>query len=309
MTRYKIVDWYVHQGHQYEFFKAPHDFYLIDSKGGVPKWNKKHRPLGSNVNLISEEEAKKIDFDIAIIRTPIPSKRYGVFISKGAAPIAVIQTTEPINLDRRIGHVVWNSKEAMKKKITFYKGRKIHNIIHGYDPDEFKILNLEKNGRVLTVANHFKKRAHIMGFDIWSHVNKKTKICDVVGSKNEEITGSIDHFSNFEDLIKCYNSYSIYFNPTRNSAMPRSRAEAAMCGMPIISTMNYDFKNYFKPGIDALLSNNRDELARYIKQMSESEQMRIDYGMRSRELAIKHFHIKDFIAKWERVFYQATKRR
>lgn len=309
MARYKIVDWYVHQGHQYEFFKAPHDFCLIHPNGSRPNWNEEHRPLGDNVTLVTEEEALRMSFDIVIIRTPIPSKRYRKFINKGAVPIAVIQTTDPIWLPPNVHHIVWNSRQAMKKRLGFYKNRHQHFIVHGYDPKEFKPIDVEKNERVLTIANHFKKRDHIMGYDFWEFVQNRARICDVVGSKNEDVPGSLPHTESMDELIRLYSEYSIYFNPTRHSAMPRSRAEAAMCGMPIVSTMNYDFKNFFNPRKDALMSNNPRDLLKFINRLSESEQMRADYGGRARELAIKHFHIDDFLAKWELIFERAIEDR
>lgn len=302
MKKYRILDWYVHQGHQYEFFKTGHDFFLVAANGKRPVWNSDHRPMPKNLHLISEERAKSLDFDIVIIRTPIPSKRYLPFIHKGAAPIAVIQTVHPIWLPREIKHVVWNSHEAMRKKLSFYRNRHQHFIIHGFDPEEFKQIEAEKNNRILTVANHFKKRGHIMGYDIWDYIKKRVPRCDVIGSKNEDIPGSIDHKKTMVELLEAYNKYSIYLNPTRESAMPRSRAEAAMCGMPIVSTMHFDVKRFFRPGKDAILSNDKRLLASELNRMLESKQMRIDYGMAAREVAIKHFHIDDYLSKWNTLF-------
>lgn len=306
MKKYKVLDWYVHQGHQYEFFKLNHDFYLVAPSGKKPEWNAKHRPLNKNVHLISLEEAKKMSFDIVIIRTPISSQIYRPFIKRGAAPIAVIQTTDPIWLPREVKHVVWNSHNAMKRRLGFYKLRHQHFIVHGFDPDEFTDLKLERNDRVLTVANHFKQRANIMGFDIWKKVESKVKRCDILGSKNEEISGALPHSETFEELLNYYNTYEIYFNPTRSSAMPRSRAEAAMCGMPIVSTMYYDIARFFKPGRDALISNNIGDLRQYIINLRESPQMREDFGGRAREIAIKKFHINNFLTKWQQIMDRAV---
>ena len=307
MKKYKIIDYFVHQGHQREFAKTGHDFYLIGANGKVPNWNQDHRPLPENVNLISESEALEIDFDIAMIRTPIAIKRYQPFLSKGTVPIAVIQTTDPHAFPTSIKHIVWNSKIALQKNIGFYRNRKQHYIVHGYDPEEFRPIDIAKNSRVLTIANHFKKRDKIMGYDIWEHVRRVHPVCDVIGSKNEDVNGAIDHLDSLQELIETYNHYSIYFNPTRKSAMPRSRAEAAMCGMPIVSTMFYDFSLYFKPGKDAFLSNSKEQLSRDIGKLLKSEQMREDYGQRSRELAIKYFHINDYIDRWNQVFELALR--
>lgn len=306
MKRYKILDWYVHQGHQRELFKAQHDFYLVAPNGSVPVWNTEHRPLTDNVKLISEKQALDLDFDIVIIRTPIPYQTYKKFIAKGSSAIAVIQTTDPVWLPAEVRNVVWNSRTAMQLKLGFYKNRNQYHIVHGFDPQEFRQIDIEKNDRVLTVANHFKKRENIMGFDTWKFIKDNVSECDVIGSKNEEIDGAIDHLESFDKLIEAYNKYSIYLNPTRFSAMPRSRAEAAMCGMPIVSTVHYDFANYFKPGVDALLSNDKSKLLEYVLMLKNSKDLREELSGRSRECAIKHFHIDKYLSRWEHVFNKAV---
>jgi hypothetical protein len=38
-----------------------------------------------------------------------------------------------------------------------------------------------------------------------------------------------------------------------------------------------------------------------IKMLLESEAMREDFGEAAREIAIKHFHIDEYLDKWEQV--------
>ena len=64
--KYKILDWYVHQGNQREFFKTGHNFSLLGVDGNLPTWDINHRPLNSNVRLITDDEANSEIFDYVI---------------------------------------------------------------------------------------------------------------------------------------------------------------------------------------------------------------------------------------------------
>jgi len=297
-----ILDWYVHQGHQYEFFKTGHNFNLTNIDGAVPAWNVHHRPLNKNVKCIHELNAKQYKYDIIMVRSPLNPKRYTSFVKKKARGIAVVQTTTPFPIPDWVRHVVWNSYVSMKKHKGQFPGRKHYYIPHGYDHNEFRDLGLEKNQRVLTVANAFRKRRGIMGYDIWKHANRELGVCDVFGHGNEDMDGQVKRAGSLSKLVNIYNSYSVFLNTTIESAMPRTRAEAAMCGCPIASTDNYDIGMYFKNGKNAILSNDKDELVKSIKKLLDSKQMQKDYGSMAREVAINNFGIKEYLQRWDVVF-------
>lgn len=297
----KILDWYCHQGHQYEFFKTGHDFYLVGVNGKMPDWNKRHRPLNKNVHLIDEKRARKLKFDAVMVRSPISRKRVGFHLDRGAAGIAVIQTTIPYPVDERVRHVVWNSSDVMKKHSSFYNGCENFYIVHGYDPDEF-INNYEsKNGRGLSLINSFKSRGKILGYKTWSQVSKQVDV-DLWGHGNEDHSKQCRHTDSFKELIDLYNKYSFYFNPTVDSAMPRSRAEAAMCGMPIVSTDNYEIGAYFKNKRSAIITNDKDELVAGMKKILSSKDEAEHYSSMARETAIRYFHIDHYLNRWSYVF-------
>jgi len=306
MTRLKILDWYVHQGHQREFAKINHDICLVGANKKIPSWNEKHRPLNENITLSDEASLRDENFDVVIVRSPVQRERVSYFVKKGAVPIAVVQTTTPFDIPSYCRHVVWNSLDVMTNYSKKFPDKRHYYIVHGYDPEEFCNLNLEKNKRILTVANAFRSRSHVMGFPLWDRVSSKLQIADVVGHGNLDLYKVDRQAEDFEQLIRIYNSYSVYFNPTHSSAMPRSRAEAAMCGMPIVSTNNYEISKYFAHKKNAILSNDDKEIVLEIKRLLGSSMMRNDFGNSAREIAIKHFHIKDFISSWESVLGDAV---
>jgi hypothetical protein len=79
-----------------------------------------------------------------------------------------------------------------------------------------------------------------------------------------------------------------------------------MCGMPIISTVNYDFANYFT-NKDAIYANSMLEVKQGVNKILGSKDLRNDLSFRAREVALNHFHIKDYIEKWNYVFYRASR--
>lgn len=300
MKKLKILDYYVHQGNQAELFKTGHSFYLVDPSSSKPNWNVHDRPLLNNVHLISEQEALRKLYDVVIIRSPINLKRYQPFLKRGSRSVAVIQTTSPFKIPKETKHVVWNCYKTMEK----YKlpDKKNYYIVHGFDPSEFTNLSLEKNSRILTVANSFKKRGDIMGFDLWEKINAKLQVCDLIGDGNKDIDPHIKKADGLIGLVEIYNKYSIFLNTTKESAMPRSRGEAAMCGMPIVSTRNFDVDKYFTHQKNAILTNDKNEMVDALREFLRSPTMCEDYGQAAREVALKYFQVQDFIYKWNEVF-------
>lgn len=302
MKKLRILDYFVHGAHQYEFAKTGHHFYLVDPSSQKPNWDLNDRPLLSNVHLIDEREAFKKLYDVVIIRSPVNIKRYEPFMRRGAKSVAVVQTTSPFKIPAQTKHIIWNCFKSMDKYgKDRYPGKKNHYIVHGFDPNQFADLHLERNQRVLTVANSFKKRADIMGYDLWERISNKLQICDLIGDGNKDIDSSIKKAESFEKLIEIYNSYSIFLNTTKDSAMPRSRGEAAMCAMPIITTRNFDVDRYFTHNKSAILTNEKNEMVAAIKAFLNSPAMCEDFGEAAREVAIKHFHIDDYVSKWNSI--------
>ena len=83
--------------------------------------------------------------------------------------------------------------------------------------------------------------------------------------------------------------------------MPRGRAEAMMCGTPIVTTDNFDISNYLSNGLDCVLSNNPEVLKKGIADIINDKSVRDYYSKAARSAAVKHFHIDDYIKRWMRV--------
>lgn len=297
-----IMDWLVHGGHQYEFFKLNHNFYCTKLDGNPPLQSDFGRPRNNGVLYVKERLARARPFDIIMVRAGLNHKRYDFFRKKGTPRgIAVIQTHTPFSVPSWVDAVVWNSYVVMKKYKSRFPGKKHYHIAHGFDPNEFRKLDLKRNGRVISVNNVFKKRGDLLGFSDWAKVSKKTGICDLVGHGNDDLKESIGCYP-LNDLVEKLNEYSVYLNTTIASAMPRSRAEALMCGTPIVTTKNYDIDMYLKDKKHCLYANSKSEMVEAINKILSSKSLAEDLSEYGREAAIKHFNINLYLQKWERVF-------
>ncbi len=296
----KILDFLVHGGHQYEFFKNNAEFYCMGVNGELHTHESLGRPRQNNVNFITKESLKDISPDIIMIRAGLKYDSYLDLIKKGVKPIAVVQTHTPFRIPDWCKTVVWNSRVSMEKFKKDMSDKKHYHIIHGFDPDEFRPLKIEKNKRILSSFSLFKQRGEFLGYPAWKLVSDQTKICDVIGHGNEEVSSNIGVFS-YPKLVDIYNSYSGYLNTTTHSAMPRSRAEAMMVGLPIITTSNYDTPFYFKDKVNSLIANDPEEMIKSIRLLLSSNKLQEDLSLAGRETAIKYFNIKTYLEKWKNV--------
>ncbi len=93
-------------------------------------------------------------------------------------------------------------------------------------------------------------------------------------------------------------NYSIYLNTTQFSAMPRSRAEAMLCGLTVVTTPYYDIEEYIEHGKSGFLFREPDEavtILNYLRQHPEACRL---IGLASRELAQKVFKLNRYLAEW-----------
>jgi len=296
----KILDFLVHGGHQYEFFKTNATFYCMGVNGELHTHESLGRPKQNNVNFITREELKNISPDFIMIRAGLKYDNYLDFIKNGVKPIAVVQTHTPFKIPAWCKTVVWNSRVSMEKFKKDMPDKKHYHVIHGFDPDEFRPLKLERNKRILSSFSLFKQRGDFLGYPNWRLVSDQTKLCDVIGHGNEEISSNIGIFA-YPKLVEIYNIYSGYLNTTTHSAMPRSRAEAMMSGLPIITTSNYDTLFYFKDKINSLIANDANTMIKSINLLNSNKSLGEDLSLAGRETAIKYFNIKTYLERWKNI--------
>lgn len=294
----KILDWYSHQGHQYEFFKLDHDFFLLDRSGRLPEWNSDHRPRNVNVSFCDLSMILDCKFDIVMYRNSSDEQLVEIMKSRGSKIIYVSQTVFDPMPKVKPDAIVWNSIGAM---IKFSKNHACESfdIVHGYDPKEFRFDGADRNGKCLTVSNHFKDRGDLLGFDMWKYCNKNIKGLDLYGHGNGNL--GLGRIKNFKEHIDILNNYSVYLNTTTHSAMPRSRAEAMMCGMPLVTTKNWGIEKYIRDD-ECFFVRSKEEACNAINNILSNDSLRDRLSKASRDCAIREFSLNKYKKSWNKVF-------
>jgi len=104
----------------------------------------------------------------------------------------------------------------------------------------------------------------------------------------------------FMAYVGLIRDYSIFFNHTLNSPMPRVRGEAMMCGLATVTTNCHDEDMFIENGVNGFYSNDPAELADMLVELSRDPGLARRIGQRGRERAMEVFHINDYVQEWNR---------
>ncbi len=197
--------------------------------------------------------------------------------------------------------VVTNSYQAQQE--WRFKNSKV--IWHGFDPAEFPP-TLFRKGILSMSADSIWYRPHYNGWFIYREVNEALPIdCRISHLDVPEPHINLDRQSNryayskFRNYVDELRQYSIYFNPTLRSPMPRIRGEAMMCGLAIVTTQNHDVEMFIKNGVNGFYSNNPAELREYLLYLCHNPAQAQKIGLAGRKTAIDLFNHDRYLQAWD----------
>jgi len=203
--------------------------------------------------------------------------------------------------------VINNSYQA-QKEWNFNKSKVIW---HGFDPAEFPQATYKK-GILVMNEKAMKIRPHYNGYIVYKEVMKRfpEKFRPeflLVDEPHEAYGRNNNWYANckFDNYVRELGKYSIYFNPTIRSPMPRTRGEAMMCGAAIVSTKNHDVELFMKNGVNGFYSDDPSELREYLLYLSENPSIAREIGEAGRELATDIFNHDRFLMEWEKTLQSA----
>lgn len=102
----------------------------------------------------------------------------------------------------------------------------------------------------------------------------------------------------FENYVKYIGKYTMYFNPTVYSPMPRSRDEAMMTGTIPVSLRNHDVHMFIQNGINGFYGDSAEELAEQIKWVTKHEKEKRELSKNARLTSMDIFHIDRYLSAW-----------
>jgi glycosyltransferase involved in cell wall biosynthesis len=112
---------------------------------------------------------------------------------------------------------------------------------------------------------------------------------------------TVDWVSKDLDQYKKFlGSSLIYFNPTLESPMPRSRTEAFLSGCAVVTLDNHNVGDYFKDGESVVFAkNNPRDCVEKIKDLFYDYEKAVKIGKAGQEIARREFAGDKFRAQWE----------
>lgn len=201
--------------------------------------------------------------------------------------------------------VICNSYQAQKE----WAFRNSRVVWHGFDPLMYPPSS--HSDKIVTIVGDITSRPYYRGLEFYKKVMEKIDwdadiladgmpnsierpILDEKFYKTENELGMAS-FLNYTHFLS---SYGIFFNPTLTSPMPRTRGEALISGLALISTSAHDADLFIEHGYNGFLSDDADECSLILAELKQNEDLRRKIGKRGRELALDVFHVNRFIKDW-----------
>jgi glycosyltransferase involved in cell wall biosynthesis len=206
--------------------------------------------------------------------------------------------------------VICNSYQAMHE----WRFRNARVIWHGFAPHEYPPGQHDR-GVLVMRRDALTHRPHYRGLSVYEDVLAKigkTVDCSYLHVPNPS-TEYYQHCSNawavakYQNYVRELGHFSIYFNPTERSPMPRSRGEAMMAGLVSVSKRNHDVDLFIRNGVNGFYSDDPDELADYILFLHHNPSVRERISIASRQTALDIFNHDRYLSQWSELLKQMVR--
>jgi hypothetical protein len=308
------------------------------------RWEYGQRPLPDNARFRAFDTLNPRDFDLAILHFDenvlAPENCNGVLDASWGAPfrrfmalegipkIAICHGTpqfygqynfdyagtdlmQPIEAERArlvdfLGdvHVVCNSYQAQAE----WQFRRSSVIWHGFDPVEFPAATYQR-GILSPLGPLVLSRPHYRGYflyrqvfeGLYAELQPETL---KVPEPHPAYMGAAYARAKFQRYVDEIRSYSVYFNPTLRSPMPRARCEPMMCGVVTVNARNHDVERFIDNGVDGFHAADPDELRSQLMYLHRNSDVVRRMGAAARRKALRVFHVDRYHADWTQLIMQ-----
>ncbi len=205
---------------------------------------------------------------------------------------------EIVNLLRDVA-VVCNSHQA-REEWKFVNSRVIW---HGFSPHDFPN-GLHDRGVGGMLERAMLNRPHYNGYFIYKGV--KDLLDGVVDFSHLEVPIPGDNPGKgaewatvkFHNYVRELGRFSIYFNPTKRSPMPRLRGEAMMTGAVTVNFNSHDVDKFIVNGVNGFYGSEPRELAEQIEFLVKNPDAKAKISRASRLTAMDIFNHDRYLADW-----------
>ena len=202
--------------------------------------------------------------------------------------------------------VVCNSHQANAE----WQFRNSRVIWHGFDPAEFPPATYER-GIVSPLGPLVMSRPHYRGYFLYrevfdGHFEELRPETLRVPEPHVAYQGNTYAAAKYQNYVDELRRYTVYFNPTLLSPMPRARTEPMMCGVVPVSARNHDVDMFIENGVNGFYGESADELREQLRFLLRNPEEARRIGARARATAMDVFNYERFLSDWERLVAEAV---
>lgn len=305
--QYNILTFVTHERFETDLCKTGHNFYAF-SYPDATQWNKKYADVPENYYILPENTLYGgLDFDFIFAcskfghlqtahqlkqHLQLPVVSFECTVPTPIMPPAQIESMKNMKGDYNLFVTEYQQKA--------WEGDKKSQVIpHGIDTDVFCLPEDDsvRKSQVLSVVNDFVNRDYCCNYQGWKRITEDLPV-KLVGNT----PGVSEAASSTEELIKEYQSSSIFLNTSTFSPIPTSLMEAMACGCAPVTTETCGIPKFIEHGVNGFISNSESELKEYTKELLNNEQLARDMGLKARQTIEEVFSMKKFISNWNGFF-------
>jgi len=297
VKRYRILKYPWHTGHDYELSKLPHDWFYLDCT--YREWAIRQRPLPPHMEWVPHHRSVRTDLMVLHVdhwTCLEPAKRQLFLAYKNAYSGPKIVINHGCNLVDGCTSaamaelvdgcfMVCNSSTAQR----LWDVSPSLYIRHGMSPEEWPSTDYARDD-VLVVQAFSRSKAAYRNLEDVARAEERTKLTWVGRDKK------FDSFDKYRHFLQ---SSSILFQPSYASPNPRSRTEAMLTGLVVVTTDSHGESEYIENGVNGFASNDMDELIEVMAHLQRNPKECREIGRRGRRTAQEVFHIDGFVTQWD----------
>lgn len=303
--KYNILTFDTHERYQTQLCKTGHDFYCF-TYDGAKEWDSNFSQRPDNYYRLPKNSiVNYVDFDFILSQS-----KFGQFQASHQIntylqlPIVSLEHTLPIpswpteqteSFKKMIGDINVYISEYSAGYWDMDCNKSI--IKHSVDSKLFCPGEGERQNHVLSVANDFINRDYCLNYQGWKRVTEGLPV-RIIG----DTPGLSEAAKDVSELVKEYQTSSVFFNSSTISPVPTSLLEAMSCGCAVVSTATCMIPEVIENGVNGFISNDEEELKGYIKQLLDDPRLTAKMGNAARNTIIEKFSEETFINNWNEVF-------
>tara|TARA_R100000008_G_scaffold86093_1_gene77882 strand:- start:13423 stop:14430 length:1008 start_codon:yes stop_codon:yes gene_type:complete len=309
--KYNILTFDTHERYQTQLCKTGHNFYSF-RYDNCKEWDNTYAELPGNYYILPKNSLiSGIEFDFILTQSKFGQFQVASQINQTLnIPIISLEHTLPIPswpqeqlqaFRSMVGDInLFISEYSIDQWKMNCDPRVIHHSVDTelFSPTEERKGEPATHAEILSVVNDFKNRDYCCNYNGWKRVTEGFE-ARLLGTCSEGLSKPAE---SIEDLVLEYNTAKVFLNTSTISPVPTSLLEAMSCGCAVVSTATCMIPEIIENGVNGFMSNDEEELKKYIHTLLGDEHLRKSMGQEARKTVIENFSEESFINNWNKTF-------